>query len=53
MGGGGGIIGVEVPVVVEHGSEEGIPAGVGQCGGGGFKDFASNIESHPVVLNSH
>ncbi|CAL5376276.1 unnamed protein product [Camellia sinensis] len=39
-----GILGLEVPILVEHFPEEGIMAGVGEGGGGGLEYFATNVE---------
>lgn len=47
------VIGLKIPALVEHGSEQGIPAGIGESCGRRFEDSASNIKSHPVFLDSH
>lgn len=45
--------GLEVPVAVEHGAEHGVTACVGEGCGCRLEDSASDVESHPVSLNSH
>lgn len=52
IGGGVGEF-LEVPVLVEHRSEDGVTAGVCERRRCRFEDSASDVESHPVFLNSH
>ena len=47
------VVGLEVPAVVEHGAEEGVPAGIGESCDGCFEDSASYVQSHAVLLVSH